>query len=210
MIILKPEYQKIRQRIISLVLFLVIGHYIYRETNIHQIFKEPKFIDLTFFLHNIIFLAVILSRKEYVAVDRNWRSWLVAAFSFFSNLFFIKKGYRLDSLGSWPDYLNVAAILVGIAALLSLGRSFGIVPAIREIKTSGLYRMIRHPMYLSDILFKTPLILQYFSAYNLLVYGLSILLYIQRAKYEESLLSQDPEYQQYRQRVKYRFIPFIY
>jgi len=203
---------KYHQLVINILLFICLVHYVYKETHIYELFKKLDIIDVTFFLHNIIFLTVILIRKEYINIDKDWRHWVVVILSFFSNLFFIKrKEYiHIPLVIKTVGYINALSIIVGILALISLGRSFGIVPAVREIKTDGLYKIIRHPMYLSDILFKTPIVLKYFNLYNVLIYTISVFMYVLRARYEEQLLATYNSYKDYLQKVKFRFIPFIY
>src|SRR5438046_10563912 len=39
-----------------------------------------------------------------------------------------------------------------LVTLLTLGRLFGVRPALRGLATSGLYRLVRHPLYLSSVL----------------------------------------------------------
>jgi protein-S-isoprenylcysteine O-methyltransferase Ste14 len=202
--------QKHRQMIENIFLVLVLGQYIVRETQIDAVFKNPALIDVTFFIHNVIFMLVIVLRREYVKLDRNWFHWGVSILSFFSGLFFIKSSPIQGSIVTAADVINYIGIVVGIVAFLSLGRSFGIVPAVRKIKTRGLYHIVRHPMFVSDILFKIPVVLKYFTIYNFMIFLISLALYIIRARYEEEILSQTEEYQQYQQRVKYRFIPFVY
>ncbi len=50
----------------------------------------------------------------------------------------------------WQAYgvQGVGSILT-IMAVITLGRSIGILPANRGIKTKGLYGLVRHPMYFS-------------------------------------------------------------
>ena len=38
-----------------------------------------------------------------------------------------------------------------VASMLSLGRSFSIFSEVRELVTSGLYRFVRHPLYLGEM-----------------------------------------------------------
>ncbi|MGA1871486.1 MAG: methyltransferase family protein [bacterium] len=212
MIKIKSILLKYHQPIINIFLFICIGHYIYRETHISQLFRKLDIIDITFFIHNIIFLAVILIRKEYITIDKDWGHWIVVTLSFFSNLFFIKSesSRRIPFVIKGAGFVNAVSILVGILSLISLGRSFGIVPAVREIKTGGLYKIIRHPMYLSDILFKIPIVMKYLNLYNIFIFIASVLLYILRAGYEEHLLMDYTRYSTYMHKVKYRFIPRIY
>jgi protein-S-isoprenylcysteine O-methyltransferase Ste14 len=196
--------------ILNVILVLVLSQYVIRETQIDAVFKHPAIIDVTFFIHNLIFMIVILIRHDYVVVDRKWFHWLVCLLSFASGLFFIKSSSSYGSITWVADTINLIAILVGILSLLNLGRSFGIIPALRKVKTNGLYRIVRHPMYVSDILFKIPIVIKYFTIYNSVVFFVSLMLYVLRARYEEELLCKEEQYQIYRQSVKYRFIPFVY
>jgi protein-S-isoprenylcysteine O-methyltransferase Ste14 len=204
-------FENHRQLIFNIFLFIIIGQYVYRETELYKIFSEWRFIDITFFIHNIIFLLFILLRKEYIVLDKNILHWAVAVISFFSNLMFIKSNeVQSTAAVSTAEIINFIAIIFGIITLLNLGRSFGIVPAVREVKTGGVYRFIRHPMYVSDFLFKLPLIIKYFSIFNAGVLVISVFLYILRAGYEEKLLLQYEDYREYAEKVKYCFIPLIY
>ncbi len=202
--------RKHRQKIVNVVLVLVLGQYIVRELQVDSIFIKPALIDVTFFIHNCIFIGVILIRREHVQVDKNWLHWLVAMLSFFSGLFFLKSSVGDTGIDRVADAVNFGAIVIGIAALLSLGRSFGIVPAVRRIQTGGLYRVVRHPMFVSDILFKIPVLMKYCTIYNVAVFAASLALYVLRARYEEELLIRSDKYRRYQQRVKYRFVPYLY
>lgn len=107
-------------------------------------------------------------------------------------------------------FLLVAGISVQIAGLLSLNRSFGIVPAKREIKTAGMYRIVRHPLYASYFVSFTGYVLANTSIANLVVYVVEICLLILRLLREEKHLALDLEYRSYMQRVKYRIVPLIF
>ncbi|MGE5679395.1 MAG: methyltransferase family protein [Bacillota bacterium] len=203
-------FSRYRQKIFNIILFIVLGQYIYRETQAVEIFRDIKVIDITFFVHNVLFVFLVLFRHEYQDLDKNPVHWGVSILSFFSNLFFFRQGESTGFIYSLANYLNAFAIVLGIITLINLGRSFGVVPAVRVIKTGGLYGFIRHPMYVSDFLFKLPVVLKYFSLYNLFIFAFSIVLYILRAGYEEEILMKNDEYRCYAEKVKYRFIPFIY
>ena len=48
--------------------------------------------------------------------------------------------------------LSACGLCVVIAGKLSLGRSFGLMPANRGIVSTGLYRVVRHPIYLGYLI----------------------------------------------------------
>ena len=105
------------------------------------------------------------------------------------------------------QYVGIAGIIV---ALLSLGRSFGIVPANRKVVRSGIYRFIRHPMYISEILFYTGFVVGNPTPRNIILIILVLTGQIWRAISEEALLCSDPSYRVYMQSVRYRFIPGLF
>jgi len=105
---------------------------------------------------------------------------------------------------------QLIGILISIVGLISLNNSIGIVPAIRNIKTKGLYWLIRHPIYFGYFLSMTSMVLQNLSVLNILVLLGIYAADIYRIIAEEKLLSEDLEYQKYKERVKWRLLPFIW
>ena len=93
--------------------------------------------------------------------------------------------------------------------MLSLRRSFGIVPANRGIRTRGLYNLVRHPLYASELLVVLGIALVNPSAWNLGLFVCACVLQGLRAAAEERFLSVDPAYREYCARVKYRLIPIV-
>lgn len=81
----------------------------------------------------------------------------------------------------------------------------------QKVIDTGLYGIVRHPMYTSTIfLFLTiPLILG--SIYSFLIFLIYPIIIIFRIKNEEKILEQElTGYRQYKQKVKYRIFPLIY
>ena len=109
-------------------------------------------------------------------------------------------------LGTTVQIIGTAGI---IAALLSLRRSFGIVPAHRGIRTRGLYRMVRHPLYAAELFTILGIVLARPSPLNVGAFGCFCALQFLRAKAEERFLGSDPVYAAYRARVKYQLIPGV-
>jgi len=93
------------------------------------------------------------------------------------------------------------------AALLSLQRSFGIVPANRGIREGGLYAIVRHPLYAAELLFILGFVMVNPSPWNVGLWVIECALQVLRARAEEQLLGEDPVYSAYSQRVRYRLIP---
>ena len=106
--------------------------------------------------------------------------------------------------------LMITGILVQIAAKCSLGLSFGIVPANRGLRTTGLYRIVRHPIYFGYFMTHVGFLWLSFTWWNAAVYAIAYSLMIPRLLAEESLLGEDEEYQAYKQQVRSRLVPGVF
>lgn len=81
----------------------------------------------------------------------------------------------------------------------------------QTVVSTGLYGMVRHPMYAATVLlfWSMPLILG--SVYAFLVFLPYPLLLAKRIRQEEELLERElAGYKEYKQKVKYRLIPFVW
>ncbi len=81
----------------------------------------------------------------------------------------------------------------------------------QEVIDTGLYKIIRHPMYSTTLLlfFSIPLILG--SIYSLIIFLPYPFIIAKRIKGEEMLLENELDgYIEYKKKVKYRLIPFIW
>lgn len=91
-----------------------------------------------------------------------------------------------------------------------LSRTIGIQEG-QKVIDSGLYGIIRHPMYAATILMflSIPIILG--SWYAFLVFLLYPIVIIVRIIHEENVLEDGlPGYSEYKKRVQYRIIPFVW
>jgi protein-S-isoprenylcysteine O-methyltransferase Ste14 len=99
---------------------------------------------------------------------------------------------------------------LAIYAVFVLGRSISILPEARRLVTWGPYAVVRHPLYLGEIIAIAGVALQYLAAWALLLFALVCALQLQRMKYEERVLFQVfPKYGDYMARTA-RLIPGVY
>lgn len=106
--------------------------------------------------------------------------------------------------------VQLAGFVLAMAGLGFLGRSFGIVAALRRVKTSGLYGVVRHPIYSAYLLSYAGYVLENPSARNLALFLVSTSAQLVRIREEERVLVADSAYRRYRDRVRYRLIPYLY
>ncbi|MBO5324420.1 MAG: isoprenylcysteine carboxylmethyltransferase family protein [Oscillospiraceae bacterium] len=81
----------------------------------------------------------------------------------------------------------------------------------QKVVDTGLYGIVRHPMYAVTILLFLMIPLVLGSWYALIAFAFYPAIIIVRLKDEEALLTRElPGYEAYKQKVKYRIIPFIW
>src|SRR5438128_10554126 len=86
-------------------------------------------------------VALTLVRRSAAVVDRSWTARLLTAFATFgpSRVVPMAEGWRAPALMTIA--ISSAGLMIVVAGKLSLGRSFGLVPANRGIVSTGLYRL---------------------------------------------------------------------
>ena len=100
---------------------------------------------------------------------------------------------------------GIAGELLVLWSLISLGRRFGIGPADRGLIESGPYGFVRHPMYTGELILRLALSAGSPSAWFLV--PLMLILQALRAIREERVIAG---YDEYAQRVPWRFIPGMF
>jgi len=111
----------------------------------------------------------------------------------------------------WPAHVLFAGgAALTMAAFVALGSSFGVLPALRKIVERGPYRLVRHPAYAGELVmaaacFSAGPALGATTAWALLLPGV-----VWRILSEERVLSRDPSYAEYTQRVRWRLVPGVW
>jgi protein-S-isoprenylcysteine O-methyltransferase Ste14 len=113
-----------------------------------------------------------------------------------------------------PDAATVAVSVVGllivIGGKLSLGRSFGLIPANRGIVSTGLYRFVRHPIYLGYLITHFAFVAANPTTWNISLLAAADFALLARAVCEEKTLTRDDDYRAYRARVRWRVLPGLF
>ena len=185
------------------------------------------FIGLLFLPMLILGLALYLKAPELLKKRLNMKEtqkdqvWVVALSGVLFIAAFLAAGF--DFRFGWT---RVPGWLVWIAAVVQLG-SYGLyAEVLREnaylsrtvevqegqtVIDTGLYGIVRHPMYTATILMSLaiPLVLgSWISFLPMLLYPVII---IRRIHGEEALLEEGlPGYREYKQKVRWRLIPYIW
>ncbi len=108
-------------------------------------------------------------------------------------------------------WLLSGCIALVILSALSLGSNFSIAVDVRGFQRRGMYRLVRHPMYASQISCALVMtLLLRFSIMNVFLLVIFVIIQVTRARIEErKLLCYFPQqYGEYRKKTK-MFIPLI-
>jgi protein-S-isoprenylcysteine O-methyltransferase Ste14 len=127
--------------------------------------------------------------------------------------------WRSTDMPVWVETVGAACILASYAFIWRvLAENSFAAPVVRiqeergqRIITTGPYAIVRHPMYGGAILFMlgTPLLLG--SSYGLLFVPVLVFVLAIRTVFEERALAEHfPEYIAYAEKVRCRFVPFIW
>lgn len=181
------------------VLLAVASFHKYLETH-----SLPVFFLL---IVNTTFLGMYASRRDTALFATAPMLWLVAFCGTFAPLLMRPLAPGISTVvGTVIQMMGFVCI---IAALASLRRSFGIIPANRGLRTEGLYQLVRHPLYAAELLALAGFTIANPSAWNLLLWCVELALQLARAHAEEQFLAPDPLYAAYCTKVRYRLIPLV-
>ena len=125
--------------------------------------------------------------------------------------------YNWSKLPNIVTYISTGVLLISYALYVEVLRENEYLSRNVEVQENqkvvdtGLYGIVRHPMYLATIFLylSIPLILG--SIYSFIIFLPFVLLIIKRIKNEEKVLEEGLEgYSEYKKKVKYRLIPFVW
>ncbi len=117
-----------------------------------------------------------------------------------------------DTTSTEALFASSAVVIIGtvwtIWSLAALGRCFGLFPEARGLVTRGPYQLVRHPVYLGEIVSAVGLLLAKPNVVIVLIFAVFVALQYWRIVYEEQALSAafPGEYPAYARRVA-RLIP---
>ncbi|MBP3376717.1 MAG: isoprenylcysteine carboxylmethyltransferase family protein [Clostridia bacterium] len=125
--------------------------------------------------------------------------------------------YGWSSVPLWLTITAAVIFLVGYALYAEVLRENAYLSRTVEVQEgqkvidTGLYGVVRHPMYLATLLMFLPMPLVLGSFWGLIPFAIYPVAIIIRIINEEKVLSEGlVGYSEYRKKVKYRLIPFIW
>lgn len=205
--------------LVGLLLFLPAGtlNYPYGWLLISLLFAPMLIAGFVMLFKSPEFLKKRLDAKEKQGTQKG----VVAASGLMFIAGFVVAG--LDFRFGWsrmPAWVVVAAsalFLVAYALYAEVMRENAYLSRTIKVEQgqtvvdTGMYGIVRHPMYAVTILLFLMIPLVLGSWYGLIAFGFYPVIIVIRLKDEEELLTRElPGYVAYKQKVKYRIIPFIW
>ena len=181
---------------------------LFAAAHAQQFAVEPRLSLILLVGMEAALVVFFLIRK---APDQTWHSWQTWLTTGAGTIFPL----LLRPLAGADDVLigqlvQTAGVALQVAAVLSLNKAMGLLPAHRSIKTGGLYRFVRHPLYAAHTVALVGYLLNNLSAYNIAIIVAGTAFQILRIRNEESLLRGYPDYAAFAGRTRWRLVPFVW
>lgn len=196
---------KAREWCINLIVAVFFGNFAHKFI-LHWL-ETGLVTSLLFAVIEGMLVLVFLFRRLPNDVSFRFYDWFIAIVGTCMFMVVEPQGGRETLLGKAVMSIG---LLLTVAAIVSLNRSFGVVAANRGIKREGLYRFIRHPLYAAYFMIIASFLLNYPSRFNFVIAAIHTGVQILRIYSEERFLMRDPEYQAYAGCTRYRLVPFIW
>ena len=161
-------------------------------------------------LQHLLVLGFALTRSEPLIADHSIPSNIAVGVAYLCPYAQVICLYWWPGKVAWPEgglVLVTFAAVFSVVCLLTLGKRFGVRPALRGLVTRGPYRLVRHPLYLSYVIAAIGFNLQVWNLATLLLVLLGWVAMVYRIVVEERVLSGDPRWRVYISLVRYRLIP---
>ena len=207
--------------------FLLVGLLIFLPAGTLDFSKGWLLMGLLFgpmFVAGLVMLAkspVFLEKRLDVKEKRSTQQGVVKLSGLMFIAGFVVAG--LDFRFGWsqmPKAVTVAAAVLFLLAYLLyaevmrenayLSRTIQVEEG-QTVVSTGLYGIVRHPMYMATLLLFLVMPLVLGSWWALIPFAFYPAIIISRLKDEEELLTRElAGYEEYKEKVKYRIIPFIW
>ncbi len=191
-----------RELLMDVVVGFVWG--LYASLYLIRLLSTGKVIDLGVLLFFTLLAFMFLTRSPAQRLGAPWETLLALVGTFLPPVVARSAPGGLPWLGEGIQFVSITVM---VAALICLGGSFAIAPADRGLRTTGLYRWVRHPLYAGEISFYIGYLMANPSPRNLIGLVAIIAIQIARITREEKILVG---YANYASRVRWRLVPFVW
>ncbi|HVL68958.1 MAG TPA: methyltransferase [Vicinamibacterales bacterium] len=172
--------------------------------------QTGRLTGLFLLLSEAIVVVLTLVRRSAVAVDRSARARILTTVSMIGPPLLAPAAVAALAPEALTVALSCAGLTIVIAGKVTLGRSFALLPANRGVVSSGIYGVVRHPIYMGYLVSHVAFLLASPSLWNIAALVIADTALLVRAVCEEQTLAQDAAYRAYQQRVRWRVAPGVF
>ena len=199
------------ERIVILALFGSFFHALVVSIGTALRFGQSVVIsDFMVLITETMMVIMVLFRRRTQNISLRPTDWALAFSATCLSLLARPFPGNAHALSQFAVILTILGVSIQLIAKFTLGRRFGVVAANRGLCVSGPYRIVRHPIYMGYVILHTGFLLLNPHIWNFCVFAALYSVQIPRILAEERLLSQDPEYQNYMQKVRSRLLPGLF
>lgn len=205
--------------IVGLLTFLPAGtfHYPYAWLFMGLLFIPMFCVGIILIVKSPLLLEKRLNSKEKESEQKRLVLWSTLIFIVGFVLAGLNFRFGWYLLPRWAVFVASGVLLVGYGMWAEVMRENAYLARTVEIQKNqqvidtGLYGIVRHPMYVAAILLFLSIPLVLGSPFSFVVFLGFIPVFIGRIHNEEKVLEAGlPGYKEYEKKVKYRLIPFIW
>ena len=207
--------------------FLIIGLLLFIPAGTLNYWNAWLFICILFVPMFIVGIILMIKSPELLRKRLNSKEkeskqeilLLLSGVMFISGFVVSGLNYRFEwiILPKWIIFIATIIFLLAYVLYAEVLRENMYLSRIIEVQENqkvidtGLYGIVRHPMYSSTILLFLSIPLVLGSLFSFLIFLLYPIIIVKRIKNEEQVLEQGLKgYLEYKKKVKYRLIPFIW
>ena len=161
-------------------------------------------------LSEALVVVLTLVRRSAQLVDRSFRARVLTVVSVLGPPLLAPAAVAALAPEAVTVALSCAGLGVVIAGKITLGRSFALLPANRGVVSSGLYRVVRHPIYMGYLVTHVAFLAASPTLWNIAALIVADGALLARAVCEEQTLAKDPAYREYQTRVPWRVAPGLF
>ena len=210
-LLIRPHHSRVGRR--QLPDFLLFGVTAAEMVLLFVLTPTFTLTDWIYVASNLVVLGIALTRRPPELQDHSLASSAAVIVSYgytYAQVAYLRWAPGEEASPSAGLVLVTCGACLSLVSLLSLGRRFGVRPALRGLATRGPYRLVRHPIYLAYMLADIGYNLQEWNAGTLLLVlaGWTSMLY--RIHAEERILCRDAGWPTYVTRVRYHLLPGLW
>lgn len=204
--LLRPAWRDLVARATIITLFSLLSINLFAEY-----VRTGHVTGLLLLVGESLVVLLTMVRRRAIAVDRSAAAAIMTSVSLVGPVLMRATSAPASLLSDQVTAtLSAIGLLLVVLGKMTLGRSFGVVPANRGVVVRGPYTLVRHPIYTGYLITHAAFLMAHPAPWNLSILLLADTALIVRALMEERVLSADASYRQYCQRVGWHLVPGVF